>query len=228
MDHSTAIPKGYKKCSQGENCIHPDGPILPRTEEYFYMSKGHASARCRPCQLAYRKAHHERNREHDNARSLEYVRRNKEKVYADNRRWLKENRDRVRVYQLRRYHLNANGDRDKRLAYYQANRVRLLEQNRQWSKENMEQRRVITSRFRMKKYGNRGEFTAEELKIVYNQQAGRCWYCSQEVGDTWHTDHRVPLSRGGSNEIGNIVITCPQCNLSKGRKLPHEWNGRLL
>lgn len=228
MRKSTTIPNNYKKCSQGENCIHPDGPVLPRTEEYFYMSKGHASARCRVCQKSYRKAHHERNREHDNQRSLEYVRRNKEKVYADNRRWQSANQDRIKARLRERYRQNHKGYRDRQLGYYRANRARMLEHNKRWTRENREQRRVITNRFRMKKYGNRGEFTAEELKQVYDSQLGRCWYCSREVGNTWHTDHRVPLSRGGSNEIGNIVITCPQCNLSKGRKLPHEWNGQLL
>jgi 5-methylcytosine-specific restriction endonuclease McrA len=40
----------------------------------------------------------------------------------------------------------------------------------------------------------------------------------------------VPVSRGGSNDISNIVLACPSCNLQKGTRLPHEWpeGGRLL
>jgi 5-methylcytosine-specific restriction endonuclease McrA len=44
----------------------------------------------------------------------------------------------------------------------------------------------------------------------------------------YHVDHRVPLSRGDSNDISNIVLACPHCNLSKGAKLPEDFAGRLL
>jgi 5-methylcytosine-specific restriction endonuclease McrA len=45
-----------------------------------------------------------------------------------------------------------------------------------------------------------------------------------EVGDKYHVDHVVPLSRGGSDGPENIVISCPRCNCSKSSKLPEEWN----
>lgn len=169
MDHSTAIPKGYKKCSQGENCIHPDGPVLPRTKEYFYMREGNkASARCRACTKVYRREHHERNRERDNQRSMEYYRQ--------------------------------NGERFKH----------------------------YTAKYYARKRHNGGSYTHDELDTLYKQQRGCCWYCGKFVGLTFDIDHRVPVSRGGSSDISNIVISCRECNDSKANKLPHEWNGQLL
>lgn len=76
-----------------------------------------------------------------------------------------------------------------------------------------------------------GSHTPEQLLEQYTRQKGKCYYCQKKVA--WgqhHIDHVVPLSRGGSNDISNLVATCPHCNLSKHDKLPHEFfqGGRLL
>ena len=33
------VPDGYKRCTRGDDCIHPMGAILPSTQEYFYGDK---------------------------------------------------------------------------------------------------------------------------------------------------------------------------------------------
>jgi 5-methylcytosine-specific restriction endonuclease McrA len=65
----------------------------------------------------------------------------------------------------------------------------------------------------------------------YKAQRAKCYWCGINVGNVYHVDHVIPLSRGGSNGPENIVIACPHCNLSKSNRLPHEWegnNGKLL
>lgn len=76
-----------------------------------------------------------------------------------------------------------------------------------------------------------GTHTAQQVQEQHKRQNGRCYYCRCKV--RWgehHVDHVIPLSRGGSNDISNLVITCPSCNLKKHAKMPHEWpeGGRLL
>ncbi len=44
----------------------------------------------------------------------------------------------------------------------------------------------------------------------------------------YHVDHRIPLSRNGDNNPGNLCLTHPYCNQSKKDKMPWEWCGRLL
>lgn len=62
-----------------------------------------------------------------------------------------------------------------------------------------------------------------------------CRYCGY-VGKNPHAgsrqnptdltaDHVVPLSRGGSNELDNLVCCCIRCNNSKSDKLISEWKG---
>lgn len=76
--------------------------------------------------------------------------------------------------------------------------------------------------------GLNGDATANDVALQLKSQKNKCWWCGKKLKDDYHVDHRVPLDKGGSNTAGNIVISCASCNLSKGAKMPHEWNGRLL
>lgn len=67
-----------------------------------------------------------------------------------------------------------------------------------------------------------GRVREHQITALYNQQQGKCHWCKTDVGNDYHIDHVVPLSRGGSNDIGNLVISCPYCNKSRGNKLPEE------
>jgi len=44
------------------------------------------------------------------------------------------------------------------------------------------------------------------------------------IDRTWnyHVDHKIPLALGGTNDLDNLTIACPPCNLSKGIK---PWRG---
>ncbi|HSW95510.1 MAG TPA: HNH endonuclease [Patescibacteria group bacterium] len=54
---------------------------------------------------------------------------------------------------------------------------------------------------------------------------GQCAYCAR--GAPLHADHRIPLARGGSNSIDNIVPACSSCNLRKGTLTEAEFRARL-
>lgn len=36
-------------------------------------------------------------------------------------------------------------------------------------------------------------------------------------------DHATPKSRGGSDDLSNLVAACEQCNCQKGNKTPEEY-----
>lgn len=50
---------------------------------------------------------------------------------------------------------------------------------------------------------------------------GGCAYCGGR--DDLQPDHVVPLCRGGSNSITNVVPACAACNADKGSKALPEW-----
>jgi hypothetical protein len=51
----------------------------------------------------------------------------------------------------------------------------------------------------------------------------QCNYCPS-LCET--VDHVMPLSRGGTSELANLVPCCNACNISKGTKLLSEWENR--
>ena len=54
----------------------------------------------------------------------------------------------------------------------------------------------------------------------------RCAYCG-EVSAVLQKEHKIPLSRGGSNAAANIVPSCPRCNYRKGSLTDAEFRERL-
>jgi hypothetical protein len=36
---------------------------------------------------------------------------------------------------------------------------------------------------------------------------------------TFHVEHIIPRKHGGSDELGNLALACPDCNLHKGSDL---------
>jgi hypothetical protein len=54
------------------------------------------------------------------------------------------------------------------------------------------------------------------------EQADRCAYCGA-AGAKLQWEHILPLSRGGSDTVDNLVLACAPCNLAKGARQPLEW-----
>lgn len=104
-----------------------------------------------------------------------------------------------------------------------------------------EQSKVYYHKRKALKKGNGGTYTVQEIRDQLVRQKYKCYYChdkfekvhvesKSKVKYIYHIEHVVPIARGGSNDIWNIVLACPTCNMRKHDKLPHEWTegGRLL
>jgi 5-methylcytosine-specific restriction endonuclease McrA len=55
---------------------------------------------------------------------------------------------------------------------------------------------------------------------------GCCAYCGTALGQSWHWDHVIPLSRGGTNWPSNLRPACPDCNQRKGAQDWRTWGVR--
>ena len=100
-----------------------------------------------------------------------------------------------------------------------------------WSKANPEKRRKRRATdkhtYRARKQGNGGTFTFEELNELFEQQEGFCAYCGELLYSSFdkdvHVEHKLPVSRGGTSYISNIVLSCSKCNWEKGTKTHEEF-----
>jgi endogenous inhibitor of DNA gyrase (YacG/DUF329 family) len=66
-------------------------------------------------------------------------------------------------------------------------------------------------------------YTWAEVMRLFLMFDRRCAYCDVEIEGQPEPDHVVPLSRGGSNSITNILPTCHACNAGKRHLLLDEW-----
>ena len=207
---------------------------FPATLEYFRANKkcrlGVSSA-CKKCLSEQNKKWRldniedvrARDRERDRARNPQ----RKEENNAYRRDWYIRNKEAVcksaalyKAMHKERYRENGIKDRLK-------NKERYKERGKKWKKENREYlkpfNRANSAKRRAIKMAAVGSYTPADIANIYKSQNGKCRYCNIEVGNKYHIDHVVPLSRGGSNYPDNLVIACHSCNESKGAKLLSEW-----
>lgn len=235
------------------------GESKPATTEYFHANKSGKyglRAYCKECAAAYRvenkervaeymRLWHQANRERRNEASRQrraanpekarqrfrvYYAANKEKVLAKNRAYYAANKEHHDAITRAWYEANKEQHKERSRRYRLVHRDHLRERAAAWRAAHPEIVRNYTLRYRARKQAAEGTHTAADIRAQYEQQNGRCYYCGCKVDDSYHVDHVVPLSRGGTNWPDNLVIACRHCNVSKHNKLPHEWpeGGRLL
>jgi HNH endonuclease len=62
----------------------------------------------------------------------------------------------------------------------------------------------------------------EIVWLVQERAGGRCEYCRMHQalqGATFHVEHVLPSSRGGTSDLDNLAWSCPGCNLSKSDRV---------
>jgi 5-methylcytosine-specific restriction endonuclease McrA len=87
--------------------------------------------------------------------------------------------------------------------------------------------RARTQNYQALRRGAEGSHSREEIWELYASQKGKCVYCRASLKDGYHADHIQPVSKGGSNWITNIQLTCGPCNIRKHATDPIEFAQRL-
>ncbi|HEY2616147.1 MAG TPA: HNH endonuclease [Acetobacteraceae bacterium] len=111
--------------------------------------------------------------------------------------------------------------------HYSANKERIKQRTIQWNAANPEGQRTRRRNYRARLNGADGSHTTEDIQRIGDAQNWKCHWCGKSTKRNYHVDHVVPLSRGGSNEPGNLVIACPRCNNHKRATDPIEFARRL-
>lgn len=105
------------------------------------------------------------------------------------------------------------------------NPERQRELRQAWKRRNPDAVRADTNRRRARLVSATGTHTDREWQRLKARFGGLCYYCRQAPATT--RDHVVPLSRGGSDSIGNILPACLSCNSRKHSRTIMEWRVRL-
>ena len=124
-----------------------------------------------------------------------------------------------------RRHKKNEKDRRRQREWARAHAAENNERSRLWARKNPAKRRATDGRRRALELGAAGSWTHSEWTALVAEFGGHCAYCGALAPLT--VDHRVPLSRGGSNWIGNLIPACARCNKKKGRRTEEEFRALL-
>ena len=87
-----------------------------------------------------------------------------------------------------------------------------------------EKRISASMQVRAKRAEAPGSHTIAEWKSVLRHFGRKCVYCNTKLTRyNVSRDHVTPLSRGGTNDIRNIVPACRKCNIRKNVRTPDEF-----
>lgn len=196
------------------------------------LKSGYGS-QCKLCKYEQTKHWVESNYERKLEINNEYRLRNPEKIAESKKMWAQDNKEQLREYG-KAYRL----DNKEKLAeqskeWRRANKPKIAEANRAWRIRNPERKKANDDAWwrnnpdKVKARGakRRASKKAASIFLVRGKDIAQimsrnCYYCDAPSS---HLDHVLPLAKGGTHSIGNLVAACQRCNLSKGKKFLSQW-----
>jgi len=155
-------------------------------------------SKCNICGRISSKKRHEANPEYNKKLNQKFKERNRKKLSEKQKKYYKKNIEKVKEYK-QKYYLTENGRTLIRIAGIK--------------------RRAL------KKATSDGTINKDSLFKLFNEQDGKCFYCGGKldfnIKRSVHLDHYIPISKGGTHTIGNVVWSCSKCNLEKSAKMPN-------
>lgn len=185
---------------------------FPKTLEYFYKKGKYLRSDCKQCFRAYRSAHHEANKEKENARSRAWKKANPKKHNANSKAW----RD-----------ANLEKENARKKAWREANLEKVNALNRKQARKRRAQKRdngfeTYTEQQMFDTYGTNCYLCDMPIDLDAPRRIG---YPPKKVKGMWHfwrsglhTEHFIPITLGGSDTLDNVRPSHGWCNLSKGTK----------
>lgn len=151
----------------------------------------------------------------------------RQRAYA--REWMKRNprkaSDAVRRWRARNPELNRQRRRQYRRTAYLRDPARINAQKAAYLARHPEVKRAKDQAYRARRTAAAGSFSGAEWLDLVARCGNVCAYRG-EPGPL-EPDHRVPLARGGTNFIDNILPACRKCNAEKHTMTEEEFRARL-
>lgn len=174
-----------------------------------------------------------KTKEERNAISLEYSRR--PEVKAVRKAQYEENKE-ARLAYIKQYRID---NKDKVMAQNKEYRNRpeikakLLETATAFNKADPYRYALAMkagqANLRAKELGLEGRLSLSDIKELRASGSFVCHWCGEALSDEkgrgtrWEVDHLRPMSKGGPNELSNLVKSDRKCNSSKKDKLPEDF-----
>lgn len=117
--------------------------------------------------------------------------------------------------------------REKNKGWREHNRETKRECDRRRRREHPEMCKIHSLNHYFRKKGNGGRLKHGDIHTLFEKQNGLCFYCGRLLYGSFdipvHIEHKIPVSRGGRNDITNVVLACATCNFKKRTKTDEEF-----
>src|SRR5215212_5100017 len=205
-----ASAKRWTSMKKTSRTYHSDRYVSYKTCKWCGLTKelsefydGRWGKKCKVCVRSraqqYRREHSEQYAEYERARAnlphrvearRKYQEEHEQEISEYKKRWSADNEEKVAASML---------------AYYAREREGVIVRIKKWAESNPDKVRSAKADNRRKRraarHASSGSFTAEEFRALCERYGNRCLAC----GDT---KPRWTLTRGGSDDIGNIQPLC--------------------
>ena len=156
------------------------------------------------------------------AESLAWYERNQEAIKARSKKWREDNPDRYKEQLAKWGAENRDYKREQDRNWYRQNAEHAKAVRRQYAKDNSQNWRNQRARRRAQVGATVNKITKAEWLGLIEQYEKRCAYCEQPT-EKPTMDHVVPLIKGGSHTVDNIVPACGPCNREKSDRSVVEF-----
>lgn len=212
----------YVRLDQSKRCIKCK---QIKAIEDFGNSKSYASGKKSTCKYCCSIAYKEwalNNKEHRTEYNRKYSSENREQVRANKNAWNQAHPEKARARTRAWVAANPEKKRANNIAWEKANREKMRAKERKWAANNPQ--KVAEKNLR-----RQGRVLAKGIFRINKKEIEKllsmpCFYCGQTKNQS--LDHVIPVSRGGTHSIGNLVTACRSCNSSKRDRTIMEWRKR--
>ncbi|MBW4580681.1 MAG: HNH endonuclease [Tildeniella nuda ZEHNDER 1965/U140] len=205
--------------------------IKAQQKEYRLANKDKITARSieyrrknRERKLEYMRRYYALNKDRINEYSRAYHHRNADRNNAYKKAWHRANRQHVLDQKKLDRKLNPQKYKEKDRERYSKHRETCLARNkayRQTERGRLVRRQLERKREAVKKGNHSAKYIPEQLLSLRQEFGNLCAYC--QSGGAKTMDHFIPVSKGGSDVLSNLLPCCWSCNSSKQDKDPKEW-----
>lgn len=203
------------------------------TCEFFYKNKSNKSGLskiCKDCGRKKRSDYYRKNSEiiKQKARERNKLPHIKEYNRKKNREWFLANKEKAKAYAKEYYKIYnqrpkvKEAQRKAALKHRNANKEKINKAHAERTKKNPEKHREKQARRRARLvWAGIEKFSVQQ---VLDKSNNKCGYCGINLTiNSMHMDHMVPVCRGGSHTLSNMIASCPPCNLRKNKRTYDEF-----
>jgi 5-methylcytosine-specific restriction endonuclease McrA len=147
-------------------------------------------------------------------------------VLARNAAWAKRNRDRVNVNSRTWNQKNREKKLQTAAVYRQREKDAINTRRKLTRQYRPELERLKAAKRRTQKRAGGGRLSKNIITLLLEAQQGLCACCKTPLSGAFHLDHKIPLSRGGTNTDDNVQLLLPSCNLRKYTMTQEEFDAR--